>query len=176
MKGVMEPSSNRNNYISTWWNSSRIAAVSTFSLVLMDSAVVSQPCPHWMSRGATPWSEYEEKAPGNPADLGRSHQVSADSPISWWALLKEQRVEWKRNWCVFPSLFPALGPGCSQGRSRGDLSLTLGVWEKVFCTVLCFSRFSALSRVKWQIGSVSLFKSAWDTENYFHHFCKPSIL
>lgn len=175
MKGLMEPSSNRNNYISTWWNSSRIAAVSRISLVLMDSAVVSQPCPHWMSRGAIPWSKYQEKAPGSPAGLGRSHQVPADSPTPW-GLLKEQRGEWERNWGVFLSLFPALGPGCSQGRSRGDLSLTLGVWEKILCTILCLSRFSALKRVKWQFGWVSQFKSAWDTGSYFHHFYRLSML
>lgn len=96
MKGVMEPSSNRNNYILTWWNSSRIAAVSRFRLVLMDSAVVSQLCPHWMSRGAAPWSKHQGKTPGGPADLGSSHQMSADSLTSW-RLLKEQRERGMRK-------------------------------------------------------------------------------
>lgn len=175
MKGVMEPSSNRNNYIPTWWNSSRIAAVSMLRLVLMDSALVSQLCPHLHEQSCSTLEQTPGGSSWGPADLGSSHQLPADSPISW-GLLQEQRGEWERSWGVFLSLFPALGPGCSQGRSRGDLSLTLGVWEKIFRTVLCFSSFSALSRVKWQFGSVSQFKSAWDTESYFHHFYKPSIL
>lgn len=174
MKGVMEPSSNRNNYISTWWISSRIAAVSRFRLVLMDSA----GCP---SSAHAEWAEV--KYPGaNPRRklLGVLLIWAAHTAVSRFTHLlgfaQGAERKWERSCGVFPSLFPALGPGCSQGRSRADLSLTLGIWEKIFCTGLCFSRFSALSRIKWQFGWVFPFKSAWDTESYFHQFYRPFIL
>lgn len=68
MKGMIEPSSNRNNYILTWRNSSRTAAASTFSWVCdgfgvfsWGQAVASQPCPQLMSRGAIPPSDARRK-------------------------------------------------------------------------------------------------------------------
>lgn len=117
MKGVMEPSSNRNNYISTWWISSRIAAVSRFRLVLMDSAVVSLLCPHWMSRGEIPWSKPQEKAPGSPADLGSSHSCQQIHPPL--GICSRSREEMRKELRCLSFFVPSSGSWMLSGKIQG---------------------------------------------------------